>query len=366
MPNLTSQQEFKLKKFVKKMAQYRGSHTELVTVYVPEGYDMNKIIQHLAQEQGTATNIKSKQTKDNVLAALERMIQHLKLYKKTPEYGLAAFAGNVSDRPGQQNYEVWSIEPPLPLKLRLYRCDKEFVLQPLEEMLESTDVFGLVVMDRREANIAVLRGKTIVPLLRSTSNVPGKQRAGGQSAQRFERLREGAAKEFYNRIAEHMKEQFLNMKELKGIIVGGPGPTKQEFVEGNYITNEVKKKILTLKDITYTDAFGLQELVDKSQDILAEAEVGKEKKLMNEFLEKLSKSPEIVEYGEKQVMHALKMGAVDKVLVSETVPDEVVEHIEEEAKKVGTTVEIISTETREGAQLVDLGKVGALLRFQIS
>src|SRR3989344_5018069 len=237
MPNLTSQQEFKLKKFVKKMAQYRGSHTELVTVYVPEGYDMNKIIQHLAQEQGTATNIKSKQTKDNVLAALERMIQHLKLYKKTPEHGLAAFAGNVSDRPGQQNYEVWSIEPPLPLKLRLYRCDKEFVLKPLEEMLESTDVFGLVVMDRREANIAVLRGKTIVPLLRSTSNVPGKQRAGGQSAQRFERLREGAAKEFYNRIAEHMKEQFLNMKELKGIIVGGPGPPKQAFVEGNYITN---------------------------------------------------------------------------------------------------------------------------------
>ena len=98
---VSSKQRHILKKFIKDLASFKGRHTELVSVYIPQGYDMNKIINHLAQEQGTATNIKSTSTRKNVPDALERMIQHLRLYKKTPEHGLAAFAGNVAEREGQ-------------------------------------------------------------------------------------------------------------------------------------------------------------------------------------------------------------------------------------------------------------------------
>ena len=41
-------------------------------------------------------------------------------------------------------------------------------------------------------------------------------------------------------VGDLVKDQFLMMEGLKGIIVGGPGPTKYDFVEGGYITNEVK------------------------------------------------------------------------------------------------------------------------------
>ena len=125
---LTTKQKHELKKFIKQLSKYRGRHTELVSVYIPAGYDMNKIINHLSQEQGTATNIKSTSTRKNVIDALERMIQHLKIFKKTPEHGLAAFSGNVAEREGQSDVQVWSIEPPVPLKIRIYRCDKEFVM----------------------------------------------------------------------------------------------------------------------------------------------------------------------------------------------------------------------------------------------
>ena len=64
-------QKQKLKKFVRSLERIRGRHTELVSVYVPSGYDITKIIQHLQQEQGTATNIKSSGTRDNVIDALE-------------------------------------------------------------------------------------------------------------------------------------------------------------------------------------------------------------------------------------------------------------------------------------------------------
>ncbi|MFH1073270.1 MAG: hypothetical protein V1743_07625 [Nanoarchaeota archaeon] len=503
---ITAAQRFKLKHFVKQLEQFQGRHTELVSVYIPQDYDMNKIISHLSQEQGTASNIKSKQTRDNVIAALEKMIRHLKLFTRTPLHGLAAFAGNVAEREGQQDFQVWSIEPPIPLHQRLYRCDKEFILDPLQDMCEDKSVFGLVVMDKREGNVAVLKGKTIIPLSSATSAVPGKTRAGGQcldpeteviladgtrtplmniqmgdelksydfgigqivnsecidmeevekkellviktsheeiqasldhtffvkqdddfiekkaaelkigdvlcrfdpesnfedvkearidsiekkqgkymlidisvenqnfiannlivhnSAPRFERLRDGAAKEFMKKIADMMKEGFLENKDLKGIIVGGPGHTKNEFVDANYITDQVKRKIIAIKDLSYTGEFGLQELLDKSQDVLAEEEVMEEKKIMNRFLNILATKPGMAAYGKQDVLDRLKMSVVDTVLVSEVLSDEEVEEFEREAQKTGATIMVISTETREGAQLRDLGKVAAILRYEM-
>src|SRR3989338_2520972 len=362
--SLTEKQKHELKKFVKELELYRGKHTELVSVYVPQGYEMIKIIQHLEQEKGTATNIKSAATRKNVIDALERMVQHLRLFKRTPENGLAVFSGNVAEREGKQDFKVWSIEPPLPLKTRIYRCDKEFVLELLRDMLETKEVYGLVDVDRRDANIALLKGKTIVPLLKTHSEVPGKTKAGGQSAARFERLREGAKIEHFKKVAEYMKEQFLGNQNLKGIIIGGPGPTKYDFIDTGYIPTEVKNKIIAIKDLGYTGDFGIQELVDKSEDVLAQEELMDEKRVMGRFFDTLAKNPGIASYGEKDVMKNLKLGAVDTLLLSETLEDEKIEEFEKEASLVGTDVKIISVETREGAQLKDLGKVAAILRYE--
>src|SRR3989338_4776296 len=178
--SLNAHQRHELKKLITELGKYRGRHTELVSVYIPAGYDMNNIINHIAQEAGTASNIKSTSTRKNVEDALTKMMQHLRLYKRTPDHGLAAFSGNVAEREGQSDVRVWSIEPPVPIKTRLYRCDKAFVMEILEDMLNIKEFFGLVVMDRRDATIALLKGKTIVPLVKTHSEVPGKMRAGGQ------------------------------------------------------------------------------------------------------------------------------------------------------------------------------------------
>jgi peptide chain release factor subunit 1 len=361
---LSAAQKRKLKRFVEELDQYKGRHTELVSVYIPQGYDMNKIINHLLDEQGTATNIKSKQTQKNVIASLERMIQHLRLFKKTPQNGLAVFAGNVAEREGQLDVQVWSIEPPIPLNFRIYRCDKDFVLDPLKKMLESDDLFGLVVLDKREANIALLKGKRIIPLAKTTSNVPGKTRAGGQSAPRFQRLREGATKDFFKKIAEYVKESFQD-RDLNGMIIGGPGHTKNEFVDGNFIPEALKNKIIAVKDLSYTGEYGLQELLDKSEDVLAEEQVSKEKKLMKGFFETLAKEPGKVAYGRDEVFQLLERGAVEKLLLSDELDDETIEEFEKKAEEFSSEVEVVSTETNEGVQLTNLGKVAAFLRYSI-
>ncbi len=362
---LTEMQRYHLKKFIRELEPHRGRHTELVSVYIPAGYDMNLIVKHLSDEQGTASNIKSKQTRENVIGALEKMLQHLKLFKQTPPNGLAVFSGNVSEKEGQTDIQVWSVEPPVPLNFRTYRCDKEFVLDPLRELVETKDVYGLVVFDRRDATIALLKGKTIIPIRKTHSEVPGKMKAGGQSAQRFERLRDGAIKDHYKKIADYMKDEFLKLSGLKGIIIGGPGVTVNDFIGHEYLTGDLKKKVIGTKDLSYTGEFGLQELLEKSEDILAEESVAQEKKLVGEFLMYLAKKPGQVSYGYAECMKLLKMGAVDKLMVSENLSDPEIDEFEDEAEKVGTEVHIISTDTREGVQLRDLGGVAAILRYEV-
>ncbi len=362
---VTSKQRYELKKAIKELEHYRGRHTELVSVYIPAGYELNKITDHLQQEGGTASNIKSTSTRKNVVDALERMLHHLRLFKRTPQNGLAVFSGNIAEKEGNSDIKVWSIEPPIPLKIRLYRCDKTFVIDPLRDIIEEKEVYGLIVMDRRDATIALLKGKTIIPIRKTHSEVPGKMRAGGQSAQRFARIREGAIKDHYKKIAEYMKEELLPLKELKGIIIGGPSTTVNEFMGRDYLTGDLKKKILGTKDLGYTGDFGLQELLDKSADLLAEEEVSEEKKIMGRFFDLLATKQNMVAYGEAAVRKALEMGVVDILLLSEALDSKIVEELEKTAEQFKTEVRIISTETREGVQLRDMGKIAALLRFEL-
>ncbi len=361
---ITAHEKFNLKKFIKELDSCKAAHTEFVTVYVPAGYDLTKIMQHLAQEQGTASNIKSASTRNNVIDALERMIQHLRVVGRTPKNGLAVFSGNILAREGKSDVRVWSIEPPIPLKMRLYKCEKNFDLDILREMMEAKDVYGLVVIDARDAMLALLKGKTIVPLAKTHSHVPGKFKAGGQSAVRFQRNREIAVKDHFGKVAEFMKEQFFTLEGLKGIIIGGPGPTKYEFVDSGLITADLKKKILGIKDLSYTEEFGLEELVDKSQDILAQEEIAGEKKIVSRFLELLATKPNMVAYGEAEVKRMLELGTVATLLLSEALPEDKIDEFEAVARKFGTESMIISTETREGAQLKDLGMYGAILRYE--
>ena len=363
---LTAKQRYELKRALAELEQYKGRHTELVSVYIPQGYDINKILTHLSQEQGTAQNIKSASTRKNVTDALEKMIQHLKLFPKTPPNGLAVFSGNISSQEGKYDFLVKSIEPPEPLNTRLYRCDKTFVLDLLQDMLDIKEVYGMLVMDRREADIAILKGKSVIPLTKAKSNVPGKTRAGGQSAARFMRLREDAAKDFYKKVGSLVKDEFLGKDNIKGLLVGGPGPTKYDFCDGNFLPTEIKQKIIGIKDISYTGQFGLQELLERSEDVLADEEVMDEKRIMSRFFSLLAKTPDGVSYGYSEVKEKLTMGACETVLLSEELEDKCIEELEKLAEPVSTDVKIISTETREGVQLRDIGKVAAILRYEIS
>ncbi|MHC1595709.1 MAG: peptide chain release factor aRF-1, partial [Candidatus Syntropharchaeales archaeon] len=196
-------EEFDRYEFKKKLEELReksGRGTELVTVYIPPEKQISDVTSQLRDEHGQASNIKSKSTRTNVQSALDSILSRLRYIKRPPENGIAIFCGAIDIGGDKTNLDTTIIIPPEPIRSYRYHCDSSFLLEPLEEILEDKKTYGLIVLDKREATIGVLKGKTISALKHTTSTVPGKTRRGGQSAQRFSRLREIAIHEFYTRI----------------------------------------------------------------------------------------------------------------------------------------------------------------------
>jgi len=127
----------------------------------------------------------------------------------------------------------------------------------------------------------------------------------------------------------------------------------------------LKNKVLGVTDLSYTGSFGLNELVDKSHDVLANDIIMEEKLIMQEFFQKLATESDKVSYGRDNVRKALEMGAVKVLLLSEVVEECEVEEFEKLAEVSSSEVKMISIETREGVQLKEIGGFAAILRFPV-
>ena len=399
--------KYEFQKVIEELKDYTGSGTQLVTIYVPPDKQISDIVEHATQEHSEASNIKSKQTRTNVQDALTSIRDRLRYYDNPPENGMVLFSGAVDAGGGQTNMVTRVLEsPPQPVESFRYHCDSEFLIEPLEMMLADQGLYGLIVLDRRESNVGWLRGKRVEPVKSATSLVPGKQRKGGQSAQRFARLRLEAIDKFYQEVAEMANELFVPERhELDGVLVGGPSPTKDEFLDGDYLHHELQDKVLGKFDIAYTDESGLYDLVDAADAVLAEAELMEDKRAMERFFKELHDG-DLATYGFEPTRRNLVMGSVETLLISEDLRKDVVtyecengheerevidsrkadvpthecteceetveegeredliDHLINIAEQRGTEPKFISTDFEKGEQLLSaFGGIGGILRY---
>ncbi len=400
----TDKQKYEFQKVIEELRDYRGSGTQLVSIYVPPERQISDIVAHVTQEHSEAANIKSKDTRTSVQDALTSIKDRLKYYKEPPDNGMVLFSGAINTGGGQSDMVTKVLEnPPEPIQSFRYHCDSEFLTEPLEEMLMDKGLFGLIVLDRRESNVGWLKGKRVEAVKSASSLVPGKQRKGGQSAQRFARLRLEAIDNFYQEVAEMADELFVSKRhDMNGILVGGPSPTKDEFLDGEYLHHELQDLVLGKFDVSYTDESGLHDLVDRASEVLAEHEMLEDKQVMEEFFEELHDG-ERATYGFEPTRENLMMGAVDRLLISEdlrkdviiydcggrkefefidkgdsipehtcsngeTVSDgereDAIDHLMELADQRGSETVFVSTDFEKGEQLLTaFGGVAGLLRY---
>ena len=311
----------RLKLALEDLREMRGFGTELVTVIIPPDRQISDARSLLQNEHGQAANIKSKSTKKNVQGAIESAISSLSRFKNAGERGIALFTGAVIVGNNKTRQTTVVIDdPPQELLSFRYRCDSSFELTQLEDMLVDKRSYGLFVIDRSEAAYGIASGKRIHVQEHLVSNIMGKHRQGGQSAQRFERLIEEAAHNFFKRATEHACSYWLpHLENIQAIIIGGPGATKDYVVRNEYFHHEIAKKIAkTHFDVGYSNESGVRELVDNAGSLMGEIELDAERQIMNRFLAELIKPQPRATYGEMMLRKALDQGAVDTLLISES------------------------------------------------
>ncbi len=302
------------------IASVKGRATELVSLYVPPGRQISDVMSYLRNEYAQSSNIKSRTTRKNVMWAIDSLMGRVRQFRESPKNGVAFFVGSKAVGADKSESVTFIVEPPETLNTYLYRCDSTFFLDPLLAMVHEPDVWGLIVMDRAEATLGLLRGKRVEPLKNRQSLVPSKHGRGGQSAHRFERLIEHAAHEFFVKVGEMAGELFLPRKEtLKGILLGGPGATKEYFYKEAYLHHELQQKVVQpLFDTGYTDEYGLKELVERATQTLHGLDITEEKRLVQRLLGEIRRGDTgLAAYGEADVQRALELGSVDTLLVSE-------------------------------------------------
>ncbi|CAC11674.1 peptide chain release factor subunit 1 related protein [Thermoplasma acidophilum] len=396
---------YEFKRALEELSKLHGRGTELISLYIPPDKQISDVVAYLRDEYSTSSNIKSKSTRKNVLAAIESIMARLKYYKTPPPNGFVFFEGHIATRGDQTEMYTKIIEPPEPITTFMYKCDSEFHLEMLKTMLEEKEIYGLIVIDRKEATVGFLNGTRIEVVDNVQSQVPSKHHQGGQSSRRFERLIEIAANEFFKKVGEIANNAFMpKIKDIRAIFLGGPGATKEYFFEKDYLRNEVKEKIKDLFDVGYTDESGLRELVEKASESIKDMKISKEKDLMNRFLREVRKPDGgLAIYGEQAIRDALEQKMVDLLLISEglrkvrytyrcptcqaeltlnqepnewpvcekdgtpmelVAEDDFIEDLYRLAKESGAQVEIISDQSEEGKLLKQaFGGMAAVLRF---
>ena len=406
---------YKIRKTIEELSKISGRGTELITVYIPKGKQLHEVITILKEEQGTADNIISDLTRTHVVDSLSKVVQRLKLYKKTPERGLAVFCGALPREeggpPGSEVVKAFEIDPPKDMQTFLYRCDDHFHVDILKNMLKDENMIGFLAVDAKDAGWGLLHGDKIEVLKETSSGVAGKHRQGGQSAKRFQKLREMELTYYFNRLATITREYFIDIYPIKGLVISGPGPTKEEFINNNYLEYRLQNMIIATIDASYSGSEGIREAFAKSSDILSNFRMVEEKQIVEKLFNEINNNTGLGIYGLDDIINHLKNNIVDKIIITdntelyrieskckkcERIQEKIVERIKVIptktelqnsscpscqstdinvfdqdiidyiailALKTGTSVEVISGVSEHGTMLASIGKIGAILRY---
>ena len=406
---------YKIRKTIEELSKIAGRGTELITVYIPKGKQLHEVITILKEEQGTADNIKSDLTRTHVVDSLSKVVQRLKLYKKTPERGLAIFCGALPREeggpPGSEVVKAFEIDPPKDMQTFLYRCDDHFHVDILKNMLKDENMIGFLAVDAKDAGWGLLHNDKIEVLKETSSGVAGKHRQGGQSAKRFQKLREMELTYYFNRLATITREYFIDIYPIKGLIISGPGPTKEEFINNNYLEYRLQNMIIATIDASYSGSEGIREAFVKSSDILSNFRMVEEKQIVEKLFNEINNNTGLGIYGLDDIINHLKNNIVNKIIITDNTElyrieskCKKCEHIQEKiverikvistktelqnsscpsckstdinvfdqdiidyiailALKTGTSVEVISGVSEHGTMLASIGKIGAILRY---
>ncbi len=353
----------KLRRKIEELKSLQGRHSSFTTLYIPPSKHLTDVIGFVKAELAGADNIKSKSNRKNVQDNLTAMLSELTIITEIPENGIAMFFGIVEE--GGSGEEIREIViPPSPISQFVYLCGREFVLDELEDMTKPKSLVVIVLIEGGKITIGYLRGKHLELVRDEDFYIIGKTRAGGQSARRYERIRDEKMAEFFKYSGRILNELLLdNLENVDAIVLGGNTIRAQEFLEKGGLDYRLREKVAeVIIPVSVIDETGLFQAMKEASRVLKETEIYAERQAWDKFMEDLMKGNQTASYGVQEVTDALRQGRVGTLMISESKFDEYGDLIEE-AQEYGTEIMIFSSQTESGAQLENFGGIAARLRW---
>ncbi|KAI4175464.1 MAG: hypothetical protein LQ343_001664 [Gyalolechia ehrenbergii] len=403
---------WKVKKLIKRLEAARGNGTSMISLIIPPKDQVSRAAKMLAEEFGTASNIKSRVNRLSVLSAITSTQQRLKLYNKVPPNGLVVYCGEIITSEGKERKINIDFEPFKPINTSLYLCDNKFHTEALSELLESDQKFGFIIMDGNGALFGTLSGNTRDVVHKFSVDLPKKHGRGGQSALRFARLREEKRHNYVRKVAELAVQNFITSDKVNvaGLILAGSADFKNDLNQSDMFDNRLQTKVIKVVDVSYGGENGFNQAIELASETLSNVKFIQEKKLIGKYFEEISQDSGKVCYGVEDTLKALELGAAETLIVYENLEytrwvlksssgSEVVLHtnksqemdremfmdketgqemevveqgaflewLAEKYKDFGANLEFVSDRSSEGNQFVKgFGGIGAMLRYKVN
>src|SRR6201996_9040470 len=418
---------WKVKKLIKRLEAARGNGTSMISLIIRQYAhpllkptpnsttapkdQVSRAAKMLAEEFGTASNIKSRVNRLSVLSAITSTQQRLKLYSKVPPNGLVVYCGEIITAEGKERKINIDFEPFKPINTSLYLCDNKFHTEALSELLESDQKFGFIIMDGNGALFGTLSGNTREVVHKFSVDLPKKHGRGGQSALRFARLREEKRHNYVRKVAELAVQNFITNDKVNvaGIVLAGSADFKNDLNQSDMFDARLQAKVIKVVDVSYGGENGFNQAIDLSSETLGNVKFIQEKKLIGKYFEEISQDSGRVCYGVEDTLKALELGACETLIVYENLDvtrwvlkasdgekvlhttkaqeqnreefmdketgqemevidqGSFLEWLAEKYKDFGATLEFVSDRSSEGNQFVKgFGGIGAILRYKVN
>jgi peptide chain release factor subunit 1 len=291
----------------------------MISLIIRPGDQISRVAKMLADEYGTASNIKSRVNRLSVLGAITSTQQRLKLYSKTPPNGLVIYCGTIITEEGKEKKEMFDMEPFKPINTSLYLCDNKFHTEALKELLESDEKFGFIVMDGNGTLFGSLSGNTRQVLHKFTVDLPKKHGRGGQSALRFARLRMEKRHNYIRKVAEIATQLFVSndRPNVTGLILAGSADFKTELSSSDMFDSRLQAITLKTVDVSYGGENGFNQAIELAAECLQNVKFIAEKKVISAFFDEIAIDSGKYTYGINQTLETLECNAVKTLIVWE-------------------------------------------------
>lgn len=403
---------WKIKRLIKSLEMARGNGTSMISLIIPPRDQIARVSKMLADEYGTASNIKSRVNRLSVLGAITSVQGRLKLYNKVPPNGLVIYCGTIVTDEGKEKKVNIDFEPFKPINTSLYLCDNKFHTEALQALLADDNKFGFIVMDGNGTLFGTLQGNTRDVLHKFTVDLPKKHGRGGQSALRFARLRMEKRHNYVRKVAETAVEMFIRNDKVNvaGLILAGSADFKTELGQSDMFDQRLQAKMIKTVDVSYGGENGFNQAIELAADALSNVKFIQEKKLIGGYFDEISQDSGKYVFGVNDTLQALDMGAVETLICWENLditryklknpasgeekllhlrPDQeknkehftdpatgvelelieslpLLEWLANNYKSFGAALEIVTDRSQEGAQFVrGFGGIGGLLRYRV-